>query len=463
MSGSRGGGEGAARDALIARAAQAARDYAAAVRDRPVVPGAEALDALDAFAGPMPDGPGDPAKVLDTLIETGGPATVAQTGGRYFGFVNGGLLPIGLAARILADAWDQNAAMGVMSPVAARAEATCEAWLTELFGLPAGTKAGFVSGTSTATLCGLLAARHRLLANAGWDVNARGLNGAPRLRIVTGAEAHGTVLKAIAMAGFGTDCVEYVPVDANGAIRADALPTLDKRTLFIAQAGNVVSGGFDPLRPIARAVRDAGGWLHVDGAFGLWAAASPAQRHLTDGLALAHSCSADAHKTLNAPYDNGIVLCADGAALTAALHNSGSYIVLGGAARDGMLTTPEMSRRARGIELWAILAALGRSGVAALVGQLCARAAQFADELPRAGFPVLNDPVFNQVVTACDTDAETEATLARLQASGTAWMGGAEWRGRKVIRISVCSHATTPDDVTATVAALAKARDGAQP
>lgn len=446
------------RDQLISRAARAARDYLSGVDDRAVFPSENAIAGLDALGPDISEHGRDDEQVLDLLIERGGPATVAQGGGRYFGFVNGGVLPVALAARIVADAWDQNAAMGVMSPVAAKTEALAQDWLVDLLGLPKGCVAGFVSGTSTATLAGLLAARGALLARLGWDVNARGLFGAPPLRVVTGAQCHGTVLKAIAMAGIGTDGVTFAPVDDNGAIRAETLPPLDANTIVISQAGHVVTGAFDPVGAICRAAKTAGSWVHVDGAFGLWAAASRRFAHLTDGLELADSWSADAHKTLNLPYDSGIVFCRDPQALTGALHNSGSYIVLGTGARDGMLTTPEMSRRARGIEIWAALAHLGRSGVAALVDQLHDRACQFAQGLEAAGFTVLNRVNFNQVAVACDTDQATNATLSRLQQSGEAWASGAVWAGREVIRISVCSWATTPDDVERTIATMITAR-----
>ena len=319
-----------------------------------VFPDEPALEGLNAFDESLPDGPGDALELLDKLHAVGSPGTVAQTGGRYFGLVNGGLVPAALGARVLADAWDQNAVLYATSPVNAKLEEVVERWLCQLLGLSESMVAGYVSGTSMGTACGLAAARYRLLGNAGWDVNRRGLNGAPTLRIVTGRHTHGTVVKVLALLGFGTDCIEWVDVDEQGRVKPESLPELDDRTIVIIQAGNVNSGGFDPLRPICEKAKKAGAWVHVDGAFGLWAAACERLRHLTDGVDLVDSLSVDAHKTLNAPYDSGIIMCADSEALVAALQNSGTYIVYT-ENRDGMLYTPEMSRRARSVDLWATL------------------------------------------------------------------------------------------------------------
>jgi glutamate/tyrosine decarboxylase-like PLP-dependent enzyme len=448
----------AADRGLFRQAADHACDYMAGVARQPVFPPPEAVAGLAAFDEALPDGPCDPSAMLALLHQAGSPATATSTGGRYFGFVNGGTLPPALAARWLADAWDQNAAMYVSSPVASRLEAVCERWLAQLLGLPAGCVAGFVGGTSTATTVGLASARQHLLARQGWDVNANGLFGAPPIRVVLGDEAHGTVLKALALLGLGRERVERVPVDRNGRMRAEAMPALDCHTLVIAQAGNVNTGAFDPLEAVCDRAGAAGAWVHVDGAFGLWAAASPRLRHLTAGMDRADSWSVDAHKTLNAPYDCGIVLCRHPEATVAAMQNTGAYIVYSDK-RDGMLYTPEMSRRARGVELWATLKALGRSGAAELVEGLCERAAQAARQLREAGFRVLNEVVFNQVLVACDTPEWTQATLQALQASGECWCGGSTWQGQGAIRMSVCSWATTPQDIDRTVAAFVAARE----
>ena len=379
-----------------------------------------------------------------------------EHGGRYFGLVVGGVFPPVVAAKWLADAWDQCAALHASSPVSSKLEAVCEKWLLELLGLPAGCVAGFVGGTSTATAVGLAAARHELLRRQGWDVNADGLFGAPPIRVVIGAEAHGTVFKALALLGLGRERVEKVPGGRPGRMIAAAMPALDDRTLVFAQAGNVNTGAFDPFEAICGKAAAARAWVHVDGAFGLWAAASRACATWCGAWSAADSWSVDAHKTLNAPYDCGIVLCRHPAAMVAAMQNTGAYIVYGDK-RDGMLYTPEMSRRGRGTELWATLKTLGRSGAAELVEGLCERARQASALLRKARFRVLNEVVFNQVLVACADPERTLATLQRLQDSGECWCGGTSWQGQTAIRLSVCSWATTADDIDRTVAAFIQA------
>jgi glutamate/tyrosine decarboxylase-like PLP-dependent enzyme len=431
--------------------------YLDGAREQSVFPSEAALAALVGFDEPLAEEPCDPAAMLRQLHELGSPATTVTTGGRYFGFVNGGVFPPVVAARWLADAWDQNAALYVMSPVTSKLEAVAEKWLLELLGLPAECVAGYVGGTSTATAVGLASARQELLRRQGWDVNAQGLFGAPPIRVVIGDEAHGTVFKALALLGLGRERVERVPVDGQGRMRPEAMPVLDDRTLVFAQAGNVNTGSFDPFEAICDKASAAGAWVHVDGAFGLWAAASPRLRHLTKGMERADSWSVDAHKTLNAPYDCGIVICRHPEATVAAMQNTGAYIVYS-EKRDGMLYTPEMSRRSRGIELWATLKTLGRRGAAELVEGLCDRSEQIAAQLKAAGFRILNEVVFNQVLVACENKDATLTTMKNLQASGEAWCGGSIWQGETVIRISVCSWATTAQDIDRTVAAFVKAR-----
>ena len=438
-----------------------ARTYAYAYLDglpqRPVFPSPAAINNLVAFDELLPQHPQPADAILRLLSERGSPATVAQTGGRYFGFVNGGALPVALAARWLSDVWDQNTALHVISPIAATLEQVCEQWLRDLLRLPRETVAGFVSSTSIATLCGLAAGRFALLERLGWNVNDNGLFGAPPLRVVISQQAHGTVFKALALLGLGKTRVESVPADAQGRLDANHLPALDSRTLLILQAGNVNSGAFDDFERLCGLAQAAGAWMHVDGAFGLWAAASPAKQYLTRGVNKADSWSVDGHKTLNTPYDCGLILCKHRDALVASMQASGAYIQYSDQ-RDNMLYTPDMSRRARAVELWAVLKFLGRSGVAEMIDGLCERATQFAAELKSNGFQVLNDVVFNQVLVACDTPAATTATLAGIQASGECWCGGTTWQDKPAIRISVCSWATTPEDVTRSVQAFIKAR-----
>jgi len=433
-------------------------DYLDNIHERRVYPSQDALELLASFDERLPQHPQDVLDTLKMLHEKGSPATVAQGGGRYFGFVNGNIIPASLAARWLADTWDQNAAMYVSSPIAAKCEEVSERWLVDLFGLPADTAAGFVSGTSTATLCGLLAGRNTLLEKQGWDANESGLFGASPIRVVISEQAHGTVRKALAILGFGQANIDWIPSDDQGRILPDQIPDLDGNTLLVLQAGNVNTGAFDPFVPICSRAQEAGAWVHIDGTFGLWAAACEKTRYLTTGIEMADSWSVDAHKTLNAPYDSGIVLCKDRSALVKALQASGSYLQLS-QDRDGMLYTPEMSRRGRGIELWALLKSLGRSGVDLLVNQLCKNAQLFAAQLSQNGFRILNDVVFNQVLVACDTPDITKQTLNNIQQSGECWCGGSQWMDEPAIRISVCSWSTTQNDVLSSVKAFIKSRD----
>jgi glutamate/tyrosine decarboxylase-like PLP-dependent enzyme len=441
--------------ALLDQAAGYAREYIDGIPNQRVVPGDEALAKLSTFDEGFPGEPADAQALLAQLHQYGSPATSAQIGGRYFGFVNGGAVPAAVAARWLADVWDQNAAMHVISPIASKLEQVCERWLKEIFGLPDETVIGLVGGTSTATMCGLAAARYSILKRQGWEVNEQGLMGAPTFRVVASEGAHGTVFKALALLGIGRQQVELIPMDDQGRIVVDRLPELDANTLLILQAGNVNTGAFDQFEVIQPQLN--GAWVHIDGAFGLWAAASPEYQHLTRGIAAADSWSVDGHKTLNTPYDCGIVLCKHPQALVSAMQASGDYLVFS-EQRDGMLYGPDMSRRARSIELWATLKYLGRSGLAEMIDGLCERAAEFGERLQGHGFRVLNDVVFNQVLIAGRTPAETEATLANVQASGRMWCGGSTWNGEPAIRISVCSWATTSDDVVESVAALVAAR-----
>jgi len=431
---------------IFADAQRYAYEYMDRVAAMDVFPSPESLALLDAFSGPMPDGPGLPQDIIKMLHDAGSPNTVAQTGGRYFGFVNGGAAPAGIAAKWLADVWDQNAALYVMSPIASKLEEVCEQWVVDLLGLPAGTAAGFVSGSSTANLCGLAVARNVLLGKYGWDAGLRGLAGAPPIRVVAGEQAHASVGKALALLGIGASTIEIVPTDDQGRMRPDAVPPLDSTTLLILQAGNVSGGAFDPVDELCDLAHEAGAWVHVDGAFGLWAAACERTRHLTRGIEKADSWAVDAHKTLNAPYDCGIVLCKDRQFLADALQSTGSYLEFSDH-RDGMLYTPEMSRPARSVALWATLKSLGRSGVDTLIGHLCQMTRRFADGLARHGFIIDNEVVFNQILVRCQQADDTVRLLDRIQASGRCWCGGAVRNGEPVIRISVCSWRTTSDDV----------------
>ncbi len=433
-------------------------DYADKALERNVYPTDDAIEALNIFDEKLPESIGNPRKILEQLHKFGSPATVSQIGGRYFGLVNGGIIPTALAAKWLNDFWDQNTPLYVTSPITSKLESVVENWLKQLFKLPESTVAGFVSGTSMAILCGLAAARFRIYQRLNWDVNAKGLVEAPRIRIVAGKHIHSTVLKAIALLGFGKDNIEWVEVDVQGRILPDEIPLLDDKTILILQAGNVNSGSFDFFNEICSKAQKTNTWIHIDGAFGLWAAGSENLKYLTSGIEKADSWSVDGHKTLNTPYDCGIIMCKDKEALVSALQATGSYIVYS-ENRDGMLYTPEMSRRARAIELWATMKYLGKQGIDELVYGLHERAKQFAKGLAENGFQILNDVLFNQVLVACDSDAETEETLKNLQELRVCWCGGSQWFNKKVIRISVCSWATTEEDVTRSILSFVKARN----
>jgi len=432
-------------------------DYIERVFERRVYPAEDDLDSLANFEEELPEGFTSSEEILNRLNRYGSPATVAQAGGRYFGFVNGSVVPAGLAARIMTDFWDQNTAMQVISPVSAKLESVTEKWLKDIFGFPESTVAGFVSGTSMATFCGLAAARYRVLKWKGWDINESGMCGAPEVRVVAGSEAHSTVLKAVALLGFGRGNIEWAGTDGEGRIVPEKLPPLDDSTILILQAGNVNTGSYADFRDLCGKAKEAGAWVHIDGAFGLWAAAADKLKYLTDGIELADSWSVDGHKTLNTPYDNGIILCRDGDALVSALHMSGAYIVTG-EDRDGMFYTPEMSRRARIIELWATMKSLGKKGIDEMVLGLHLRAKQFADELEIAGFDIINDVCFNQVLVYYANNEKTLKLLKKVQDMGVCWCGGSKWKGRDVIRISVCSWATTERDVTMSVQSFVEAR-----
>jgi len=442
---------------IYEQAQQYAYEYLDSVMERGVYPSNEALENLKHFDEPMPDVGQLATDILRDLHTYGSPATVAQGGGRYFGFVNGNIIPASLATRWLADTWDQNAAMFVSSPIASKLEHLCETWLVDLLDLPEGTAAGFVTGTSTATMIGMLAGRNALLRKKGWDVAENGLFGAPPIRVVMSTQSHGTVRKGLSLIGIGNAQIEWVQHDEQGRIDPSQMPELDDNTLVILQAGNVNTGAFDDFTTICKLANDAGAWVHIDGAFGLWANVSAKTRHLTKDIGLADSWSVDGHKTANAPYDSGIVFCKDRQALIQALHLNGSYIVLS-EQRDSMMYTPEMSRRARGIDLWAVLKNLGRNGLDAMIAGMVDNAQLFGDELRKCNFNVINDVVFNQVLVACDTPEETQITLKNIQDSRECWCGGSTWDGNPVIRISVCSWATTPDDVMRSVQAFVDAR-----
>ena len=442
-----------ARAALLKRAARDAIDYLDEVDARSVAPSQDAIAKLSALRGPLPPGPTSPEAVLHLLDEFGSPATMAKTNGRFFGFVTGDCLPAALAASWLVSAWDQNAAHYAQSPVAAQLDETAIEWVRELFGLPEGTGGAVVTGATMANFSGLAAARHTLLQRVGWDVEADGLFGAPPITVVAGEEVHQSVLKALGLLGMGRNRIVRVPVDGQGRMRADALPHLDPMTILCLQAGNVNTGAFDPAAAICPAARAAGAWVHVDGAFGLWAGASPQYRKLTSGFEFADSWATDGHKWPNIGYDCGIALVRDPSALRAAMSIQAAYLVHA-EQRDPSNYNPELSRRARGIELWAGLRSLGRSGMADIVERTCSHARRLAEGLRAAGYAILNDVVINQVLVSFGDSEKTLRVIDLLQQEGTCWCGSTVWQGHTAMRISVSSWGTTADDVEKSLAAM---------
>ncbi|HLV98894.1 MAG TPA: aminotransferase class V-fold PLP-dependent enzyme [Ktedonobacterales bacterium] len=443
---------------LLLEAAERSIRYRESLDERRVAPTPEAVARLAELGGPLPAGPTDAASVLRLLDEAGSAATVTMAGGRYFGFVNGSSLPVTLAANWLAGAWDQNVAFAVMSPVAAKLEEIALHWLIDLLGLPPGTGAGFVTGATMANFTGLAAARHALLEQAGWDVEEDGLFGAPPLTVVVGEEVHASLVKALGLLGLGRRRVVTVPVDGQGRMRADAFPKLNGPAIVCIQAGNVNTGAFDPAREICALAHQAGAWVHVDGAFGLWAAAAPERAHLAAGVADADSWATDGHKWLNVPYDSGLAFVRNPEHVRRTMIQRAAYLIQG-ETREPSQYTPESSRRARGVEVWAALRALGRAGVADLVEQTCRHAARFAEGLRAAGYRVLNEVVINQVLVSFGDDDLTRRVIARLQADGTCWCGGTVWQGQTAMRISVSSWATTEADVERCLAAMLRMAD----
>jgi glutamate/tyrosine decarboxylase-like PLP-dependent enzyme len=438
---------------ILKAASECASNFIASLPDRPVAPSPSAIGNLDRLGGPLPDKPSDPLYTLALLDEVGSPATVASAGPRYFGFVIGGSLPAALAANWLAGAWDQNSAMQIMSPIAARLEEIVLSWTLELLNLPSGCGGGFVTGTTAANFTALAAARTALLARSGWNVEEDGLFGAPPIHVVVGDEVHVSLLKALSILGLGRKRVTRVRVDDQGRMRADLLPQLDDRTLVCIQAGNVNTGAFDPAAEICARARDANAWVHVDGAFGLWAALSPQYAPLLDGAENADSWAIDCHKWLNVPYDSGMAVVRDPNHLKAAMSLSAAYLAQS-EKREPWHFVPESSRRVRGVELWAAMHSLGRSGLCELVERNCRQARLFATRLEAAGFAILNDVILNQVLVSFGTPDQTRQIIAAIQAEGTCWCGGTEWQGHTAMRISVSNWSTTDDDVERSAAAM---------
>ena len=441
---------------VLEDAAQYGIEYLEGLDTRSVAPLPAAVARLEELDQPLNDTPTPAEDVIRQLHEIGSPATTASAGGRYFGFVIGGSLPVALAANWLAGAWDQNSGLIAITPIVAKLEDVAAKWMIDLFGLPKGCGTGFVTSATAANFSAICAARRALCGRRGWDVEAQGLFGAPPIDVVVGDEIHASMLKALGMSGLGRERVTRVPTDAQGRMRADRLPSLTSNSLVCIQVGNVNTGSIDPVAEICAAAREAGAWVHVDGAFGLWAAASPVLRPLVAAIGEADSWATDAHKWLNVPYDSGVVFCRDASALRGAMVSSAAYLVET-AQREPYQYTPDFSRRGRGIEVWAALRSLGKSGIAEMIERTCRHAWRFAAALEEAGFEILADVVLNQVLVAFGDADRTARVIAAIQADGTCWCGGTVWHGRPAMRISVSSWATTDDDVERSIDAIVRA------
>jgi glutamate/tyrosine decarboxylase-like PLP-dependent enzyme len=442
----------AGRPGLLRDACDRALAYLEGLADRPVAPDQGAVAGLLELGFPLPSQGLGATHVLHVLDDVGSPATVASNGPRYFGFVTGGALPAAQAAAWLTAAWDQNSALTVMSPVAARLGEVARGWITDLLGLPPGIAGGFVTGATMANATCLAAARDAVLTLHGWDAARYGLVGAPPLTVVVGAEVHATVRKALGIIGLGRDRATVLPVDSQGRIDPRELPALDGPSIVCLQAGNVNTGASDPFGPLVEWAHRQGAWVHIDGAFGLWAAASSASAGQVAGMAGADSWATDCHKWLNTTYDCGVALVFDEETLRLAMESSASY--LPGAGAEAMGLTPQSSQRARGVEVWATLASLGRQGIAELVENSCRLARRFAEGMRSAGFDVLNDVVLSQVLVSFGDPARTSAIIEAVQEDGTCWCGPTTWQDRRAMRVSVSCWSTTEEDIDRSIDAV---------
>jgi glutamate/tyrosine decarboxylase-like PLP-dependent enzyme len=438
---------------LLKTVAERAINYINGLDRRSIAPLPEAITRLSLIDQELPQDSSDPSEVLALLDEVCSPATVATTGGRFFGFVTGGVLPAALAANWMAGVWDQNACLNVLSPAATRLEEIALRWLLNVLALPPNCGGALVTGATSANLTALAAARHAVLERVGWDVESQGLFGAPAVSVVVGEESHPSLLKTLGLLGMGRGRVITVPVDGQGRMRVDTLPPLSGPTIVCIQAGNVNSGAFDPAQEICAIAHEKNAWVHVDGAFGMWAAASPKFAHLTSGIPDADSWATDAHKWLNVPYDSGVAFVRNPETLKAAMSLSAAYLPQGDR-REPLAYTPEISRRARGVEIWAALRSLGRLGLSELIERTCEHAKRFAGGLSAAGYRILNDVVINQVLVSFGHEEVTRNVIAGIQADGTCWCGGTVWQGHYAMRISVSSWATSESDVERSLDAM---------
>jgi len=435
-------------------AAERGAAYRETLGDRPVAPSPDAVDAVTSFVEPMPSEGADDEAVLAMLDDLGSPASMSMAGPRFFGFVIGGSLPVTVATNWLTTAWDQNVGMHEVTPATSTLERVAMDWMLELFGLPMDAAASFVTGATVANFTSLAAARHRVYSDIGWNVEADGLIGAPPVTVIVSEENHQTVFKSLGLLGFGRNRVVRAPVDSEGRIDLAHFPSISGPTIVCTQAGNVNTGAFDPVGEICAIAKPKDAWVHVDGAFGMWAAASPDRSHLCSGFAAADSWATDAHKWLNVPYDSGIAFVRDTAALKSAMSITAEYLMTDTEFRNPLDFTPELSRRARGVDVWAALKSLGRDGLAEMIDRCCSNARRFAEGLDAAGFEVLNDVVLNQVLVSFGDDTSNRRIIDEIQKEGTCWCGVTVWQGKTAMRISVSNWSTTEADVDSSLLAI---------
>ncbi len=453
--------------AILNSVAKYASKYLEELRERRVYPDERSMRELEKFSFQLPESTTDVEEIIGLLHSAGSVNTVATNAGRYFGFVFGGALPASLAANWLASSWDQNAVFKIASPVAAHIEKIASGWVLDLLGLPSQSAVGFVTGTTMANFCGAIAARYHLCRRMGWDIKSRGMNNAPPIRVIAGEEVHASMQRALILAGFGLDEIIKVPTDDQGRIIAEKIPELDASTLLCLQAGNVNTGAIDPVKEICLRAKEKGAWVHVDGAFGLWARVSPNKSSFAEGCELADSWAIDLHKWLNVPYDSGLVICKDPQVLQNALSVSAAYLP-DSVEPEPYFNTPEMSRRARAIDTWAAIYSLGRKGVVDLIERCCFLADLFAARLENAGFKILNKVTLNQVLVSFGPDSHlpagrqgrdgdlTNRIIKKIQDDGTCWCGGTVWKGITAMRISVSSWMTTTEDIERSAAAIVR-------
>ena len=439
---------------LLESTADRAIRYLEGINGRNVAPGEDAIDGIALFDESLPNDSTDSESILKMLDEVGSPASMAMAGPRFYGFVVGGSLPVALAANWLVTAWDQNSALYQVTPATSLIESIALRWLLDLLKLPPESGGAFVTGATVANFTALAAARHMVLEQVGWNVEAEGLFGAPPVTVIVGEEAHPTLFKSLGLLGFGRSRVVKVPADAQGRMKSESIPTISGPTIVCTQAGNVNTGAFDPVGAICDIAREAGAWVHVDGAFGLWAVTAPSRAFLTEGIEKADSWAADAHKWLNVPYDSGFAIVRDINSLQSAMAITAEYLPTSSPYRNPSDYTPELSRRARGVEVWAALRHLGREGVAGLIERCCQHARRFAETLDTAGYKILNEVVLNQVLVSFGDPETTNRIIAAIQKEGTCWCGGTTWQEQTAMRISVSSWATTDEDVDRSIEAI---------